>query len=136
MLEDTNTTLEREKRRAIAIVEDDASLIEMFSDTLALSGQWDVHMFADGESARDQIPDLGVHLVILDVGLPNLDGASLYKILRGHSNTRTVPIIVVTGSHDWELHRMGLQAGFLLQKPFSTIDLMSMIQALVPKQTQ
>ncbi len=132
MLEDAKTTTEREKRIVIAIVEDDASLLAMFSDTLALSGQWEMHTFSDGESARDEIPDLGAHLVILDVGLPNLDGASLYKILRGHSNTRNIPIIVVTGSHEWELHRMGLQAGFLLQKPFSPNDLMSMIQALVP----
>lgn len=136
MLEDANTTAQREERRIIAIVEDDATLIDMFSDTLALSGQWDVHLFSDGESARDRIPELGAHLVVLDVGLPNLDGVSLYKILRGHGNTRNIPIIVVTGSHDWELHRMGLQAGFLLQKPFSTTDLLSMIHALVPSQPQ
>ena len=136
MLEDANTTVQREKRAIIAIVEDDASLIEVFSDTLALSGQWEVYMFSDGESARDQIPDLGAHLVILDVGLPSLDGASLYKILRGHSKTRNIPIIVVTGSYDWELHRMGLQAGFLLQKPFNTTDLINMIHALVPNQNR
>ena len=134
MLEDAKTTAEREKRMIIAIVEDDASLLDMFSDTLALSGQWEMHTFFDGETARDQIPNLGAHLVILDVGLPNLDGASLYKILRGHSNTRNTPIIVITGSHEWELHRMGLQAGFLLQKPFSPTDLVSMIQALLPNQ--
>jgi len=136
VLEDAKTPARREKGKIIAIVEDDASLIELFSDTLALSGQWEMHTFSDGESARDKIPDLGAHLVILDVGLPNLDGASLYKILRGHSNTRNIPIIVVTGSHEWELHRMGLQAGFLLQKPFSPSNLMSMIQALVPNDSQ
>ncbi len=136
MLEDAKTEIGSEKRRIIAIVEDDVRLIEMFSDMLAFSGQWQLHTFSDGESARDQIPDLGAHLIILDVGLPHLDGASLYKILRGHSKTRTTPIIVVTGSHDWELHRMGLQAGFLLQKPFSPTDLLSMIQALVPGYNQ
>ncbi len=132
MPEDANTRVSREKRAVIAIVEDDASLVEMFSATLMLSGQWQVHVFSDGESALHQIPALGAHLIILDVGLPNLDGASLYKLLRGHSKTRTIPILVVTGSHDWELHRMGLQAGFLLQKPFSTTDLISMIHALLP----
>jgi len=136
VLEDAKTEIGSEKRRIIAIVEDDVRLIEMFSDMLAFSGQWQLHTFSDGESARDQIPDLGAHLIILDVGLPHLDGASLYKILRGHSKTRTTPIIVVTGSHDWELHRMGLQAGFLLQKPFSPTDLLSMIQALVPGYNQ
>ena len=136
MLEDTNAGAERKGRKLIAIVEDDARLIAMFSDILAFSGQWQLHAFSDGESARDEIPNLGAHLIILDVGLPNLDGASLYKILRGHSRTRTTPIIVVTGSHDWELHRMGLQAGFLLQKPFSPTDLLGMIQALIPDHEQ
>ena len=136
MLEDANTTVPREKRVVIAIVEDDASLIQMFVDTLTLSGQWQIHLFSDGETARDSIPNLSARLIILDVGLPNLDGASLYKILRGHSKTRNIPILVVTGSRDWELHRMGLQAGFLLQKPFSPTDLMNMIHALVPKLPQ
>ncbi len=136
MLEDTNTGAEREGRKLIAIVEDDARLIAMFSDILAFSRQWQLRTFSDGESARDEIPSLGAHLIILDVGLPNLDGASLYKILRGHSRTRATPIIVVTGSHDWELHRMGLRAGFLLQKPFSPTDLLGMIQALIPDDEQ
>ena len=134
MLEEPKITNHCEKRMSIAIVEDDASLIELFSNTLALSGQWNVHVFSDGESARDQIPGLGAHLIILDVGLPNLDGASLYKILRGHSSTRNIPILVITGSYEWELQRMGLQVGFLLQKPFGTNDLLNMICALVPYQ--
>jgi DNA-binding response OmpR family regulator len=70
---------------------------------------------------------------LLDVGLPNLDGASLYKILRGHSNTKNTPIIVITGKYDWELHRMGLQAGLLLHKPFHMEELLCMIQALLPE---
>jgi len=124
----------REKRKMIAVVEDDARLANMFSDMLSFSGQWQLRVFSDGESARDQIPHIGAHLIILDVGLPNLDGASLYKILRGHSSTRNTPIIIVTGSYDWELHRMGLQSGFLLQKPFSPRELLSMIRALIPSE--
>ncbi len=125
--------VEHEKRKVIAIIEDDARLAEMFTEMLAFSGQWQLRLFADGESARDQLPTLDAHLIILDVGLPNLDGASLYKILRGHSKTRKTPIIVVTGSHDWELQRMGLQVGFVLQKPFSNSDLLNMIHALLPE---
>lgn len=79
----------------------------------------------------DRLPDLGAHLILLDVGLPNLDGVSLYKILRGHSNTRDTPIIVITGSHDWELQRMGLQTGLLLRKPFRLQELLFMIQAVL-----
>lgn len=134
MQEETNMVAGPHKQKVIAIVEDDALLADMFSDMLSASGSWLLHVFSDGQSARDSIPDLDAHLIILDVGLPHLDGASLYKILRGHNRTRHVPIIVITGSHDWELHRMGLQSGFILQKPFSSQDLLDMIHALLPEQ--
>jgi len=86
------------------------------------------------DEARTSLPALNADLILLDVGLPNLDGASLFKILRGHSNTKNTPIIVITGSHDWELHRMGLQTGLLLRKPFEIEELLRMIQALLPFQ--
>jgi DNA-binding response OmpR family regulator len=117
--------------RLIAIVEDDAQLINLFRDMLEYDGRWRLHFFSDGQDAKDHLPELGAHLILLDVGLPNLDGASLYKILRGHSNTRNTPIIVITGSHDWELQRMGLQAGLLLRKPFRVQELLFMIQAIL-----
>ena len=122
-----------EPEHLIAIVEDDPRLISMFHDMLDTAGSWRLQVFSDGQDAKDQLPELGANLILLDVGLPNLDGASLYKILRGHSNTRNTPIIVITGSHDWELHRMGLQTGLLLRKPFKLDELLCMIQALLPE---
>ena len=118
----------------IAIVEDDARLAAMFRDLLTRAGNWRLHIFSDGQEARTSLPELKADLILLDVGLPNLDGASLFKILRGHSNTKNTPIIVITGSHDWELHRMGVQTGLLLRKPFEMEELLRMIKALLPSQ--
>jgi DNA-binding response OmpR family regulator len=120
--------------KLIAIVEDDASMAEMFRGMLERAGSWRLHVFSDGQDAKDRLPELRAHLILLDVGLPNLDGASLYKILRGHSNTKNTPIIVITGSHEWELHRMGLQDGLLLRKPFHMEELLRMIRALLPEE--
>lgn len=117
--------------KLIAIVEDDVHLVELFQDLLQVEDHWRLHIFSDGQSAKDQLPELAPQLILLDVGLPGLDGASLFKILRGHSNTKNTPIIVITASHDWELHRMGLQAGFLLQKPFQIQELLVMVRALL-----
>lgn len=122
---------EHEKRKLIAVVEDDPGLANMFYDALEYLGSWRLRFFTDGQDAKDNLPDLGADLILLDIGLPNLDGVSLYKILRGHINTRQTPIIVITGSRDWELHRMGLQAGLLLYKPFNMQELISMITALL-----
>lgn len=120
-----------EKEKLIAIVEDDAHLAVMFQDILEHAGGWRLHIFADGQSAKDQIPELAPHLILLDVGLPSLDGASLFKILRGHSNTKNTPIIVITASHDWELQRMGLQTALLLRKPFQMQELLFLVRALL-----
>ncbi|HLI69835.1 MAG TPA: response regulator [Ktedonobacteraceae bacterium] len=117
--------------KLIAIVEDDAQLISLFRDALERDGRWSLCFFSDGQDAMDHLPDLGAQLILLDVGLPNLDGVSLYKILRGHSNTKSTPIIVITGSYDWELQRMGLQTGLLLRKPFRLQELLFMIQAIL-----
>ena len=120
-----------ENEKLIAIVEDDAHLATMFQDILERAGGWRLHIFADGQSAKDQIPELAPHLILLDVGLPSLDGASLFKILRGHSNTKNTPIVVITASHDWELQRMGLQSGLLLRKPFQMQELLFLVRALL-----
>jgi DNA-binding response OmpR family regulator len=120
--------------KLIAVVEDDPNVVDLLNDMVNQAhhdGRWRLHIFTDGQDAKNRLPTLGAHLILLDVGLPNLDGASLYKILRGHSNTRHTPIIVITGSHDWELHRMGLQTGLLLHKPFNVQELLFMISALL-----
>jgi DNA-binding response OmpR family regulator len=125
-----------EKTKLIAIVEDDLRLAQMFCDMLRFFGHWRFQKFQDGQAAKDQLPLMGADLILLDVGLPSLDGASLYKMLRGHSNTKHIPIVVITGSHDWELHRMGLRTGLLLRKPFTMHELVSIVRALLPEEKE
>jgi DNA-binding response OmpR family regulator len=117
--------------RLIAIVEDDVMLADLFRELLERDERWRVCCFSDGQDAKDHLPQLGAHLIVLDVKLPNLDGVSLYKMLRGHSDTKNTPVIFITGSYDWELHRMGLQTGLLLRKPFEVEELLFMIEALL-----
>lgn len=122
----------QEQRKTIVLVEDDASLITLFSDTISFSKEWRLHIFSDGILAKESLVKMNAHLIILDIGLPSLDGASLYKMLRGHRATKNIPILVITGCHEWELQRMGLQPGYLLRKPFSIQELLALIQALIP----
>jgi len=135
MAETAVTSMEEQtsanKEKLIAIVEDDASLADMFRDMLNLSGRWRLQFFTDGQDARARLPELDADLILLDMTLPGLDGVSLYKLLRGHHKTKETPIIVITASYDWELRRMGLPAGLLLRKPFEMRDLLLMVQALL-----
>ena len=120
-----------DRLKLIAIVEDDPDLATLFCEVLPLFGQWRLHLISDGQMAKNELPSMAADLILLDLGLPGLDGVSLYKILRGHSLTKHTPIVVITGSRDWELHRMGLQAGILLPKPFNIDELVGIIQALL-----
>ena len=128
------TTTQSNASKLIVIVEDDPNVVDLLHDSLQQAnrnGRWTLQVFTDGQEAKNCLPELGADLILLDVGLPNLDGASLYKILRGHSSTRHTPIIVITGSYEWELHRMGLRTGLLLRKPFNVQELLVMISALL-----
>lgn len=123
---------EREKRKLIAVVEDDKSVVELLYGVLEREGQWRIHVFDDGQTAKNQLPALGADLILLDVSLPSLDGASLYRILRGHRRTKHIPIVVITARYLWELHRMGLQTGLMLRKPFKLQELLGIVRVLLP----
>jgi DNA-binding response OmpR family regulator len=120
-----------DRPKLIAIVEDDLCLTAMFYEVLPSFGPWRFEMIADGQRAKNELPSMGADLILLDIGLPGLDGVSLFKFLRGHSETKRIPIVVITGSHEWELQRMGLQTGILLRKPFDMEELVAIIQALL-----
>jgi DNA-binding response OmpR family regulator len=124
ILQPDNTQPSAPSAKIIAIVEDDPQLASLFRDTLKEHAHWHLTFFHDGQQALQHIPHLHPDLILLDIGLPNLDGAALYKILRGHNSTRHTPIIVITGRHDWQLHRMGLQTGLFVRKPFKLSELL------------
>ena len=117
--------------KLIAIVEDDPEIEDLFRDALQYERGIQLHFFSDGQQAKDQVPNLRADLILLDIGLPNLDGVSLYKYLSGHNHTRHTPIVVITGRYGWELHRNGLQPGLFLRKPFKMQELLVIIHALL-----
>ena len=116
-----------EKR--ILVVEDEASIAEVVSLYMKRAG-YQVQIAADGKQAMTilerQIPDL----VIMDLMLPEIDGLSLTRWLRDHSD---VPIIMVTARRE-EMDRIaGLEMGAddYVVKPFSPQELVSRVRAVL-----
>jgi DNA-binding response OmpR family regulator len=116
-----------EKR--ILVVEDEASIAEVVSLYMKRAG-YQVQIAADGKQAMTiferQIPDL----VIMDLMLPEIDGLSLTRWLRDHSD---VPIIMVTARRE-EIDRIaGLEMGAddYVVKPFSPQELVSRVRAVL-----
>jgi two-component system response regulator ChvI len=116
--------------RLVAVVEDEETIRETVCLALAREGHR-TEAFGDGlqawESLAVGLPDL----VILDIGLPRLDGLEICRRLRAKSET--LPIIFVT-SREEEFDRvLGLEIGAddYLCKPFSLRELMARVKVLL-----
>ena len=116
------------RRRRIAIVEDDVSIADGMRRALESHG-FEVAWHPDGRSATAAVEASVPDLVLLDAGLPDVDGFSLCRWLR--EQHRDLPIIMVT-ARDAEIDVIvGLDAGATdyVTKPFSINVLLARVRA-------
>ena len=112
----------------LAIIDDDQEILILLDEYLAKNG-FEVEGFADGEAflSRDETE---FSLLILDIGLPGIDGLEICRRLRQKSS---IPIIMLTAASD-DLDRiLGLELGAddYLGKPFNPRELLARIKALL-----
>ena len=111
------------------VVEDDPAMVRFVRRNLELE-DFQVVVSGDGERALDQFEDETPDLVILDVGIPRLDGMEVCRHLRASSD---VPVIIVTSrGRDCDVIE-GLDAGAdeYLCKPFSAGVLLARVNAVL-----
>jgi two-component system KDP operon response regulator KdpE len=111
----------------VLIVEDDPQLLQALTINLRARG-YDVKSVVDGESALRVAASGPLDLVILDLGLPGMDGVTVIRALRGWN---TVPIIVLS-ARDAQLSKVNaLDAGAddYVTKPFGMDELLARTRA-------
>jgi DNA-binding response OmpR family regulator len=113
----------------VLVVEDDADIADVLVRSLRLEG-YDVRLAADGVAALDDAHAFLPDVVILDLGLPRLDGVEVAKQLRRDDDT---PILMLTARDALEARVIGLDAGAddYLVKPFERQELLARIRALL-----
>ena len=115
--------------QTILVVEDERQIAQIAVDYLTRAG-FSVLTSGDGERAialtRERQPDL----IVLDLGLPRLDGVQVARTLRAESN---VPIIMLTARVDEDDRLRGLELGAddYITKPFSPRELVARVQAVL-----
>ena len=114
-------------RARILVVEDDSDLAHALQLELAHAG-YDVRTIADGPGALRLAPEWQPELVLLDLGLPSLDGLEVCRRLRG--GTRA-PILILTARDAITDRVRGLDAGAddYVVKPFSLDELMARVRS-------
>ena len=113
----------------VLVVEDDADISTVIQAALQRSGHAVVHV-PDGRSAIRGLFEARPDLVILDIGLPDLDG---FEVLERFRDASDVPILVLTarGHESDKVRALDAGADDYLTKPFGTAELASRVQALL-----
>ena len=115
--------------RKVLVVDDEPKIVQLARDYLEHAG-FAVIVAHDGKaalaSARLQKPDL----VVLDLGLPELDGLDVARTIRQESN---VPIVMLTGRSEESDKLVGLEIGAddYVTKPFSPKELVARVRAVL-----
>jgi DNA-binding response OmpR family regulator len=118
-----------ERTPRVLVVEDDDAIAQVLQRSLRMEG-YEVRIAGDGVAALDEAHAFLPDLVILDLGLPRLDGVEVAKTLR---QTDDVPILVLTARDGVEARVEGLDAGAddYLVKPFERQELLARLRALL-----
>ncbi|WP_194763152.1 response regulator [Microbacterium sp. UFMG61] len=112
----------------LLIADDDPQMVRALRITLAAHG-YDVVVASDGAAAVAAAAQTHPDLIMLDLGMPRLDGIEVIQALRGWTN---VPIIVVsgrTGSAD-KVEALDAGADDFVTKPFQVDELLARLRAL------
>lgn len=114
----------------ILVVEDEADILDVVAYNLRRAG-YRVLRATDGRSAVEQAQAALPDLIILDVMLPELDGRGVCRELRESSETRHIPIIMLTArdSEQDVVEGLNLGADDYMTKPFRPRELMARVNA-------
>ncbi|MGI5994831.1 MAG: response regulator transcription factor [Saccharomonospora viridis] len=118
------------KVSVVLLAEDDPAIAEPLSRALRREG-YEVTVVADGPSALDTAAQDRIDLLVLDLGLPGMDGLEVCRRLR--ATDRTLPVLMLTARTDEVDFVVGLDAGAddYVAKPFRLAELLARIRALL-----
>ncbi len=124
-------------RERILVVDDEEDLLELVKYNLSKEG-YRVTGVGTGEAglteARRNPPDL----IVLDLLLPNIDGLEICRLLKSDSDTRQIPIIMLTAKSEEADVVTGLEMGAddYVAKPFSPRVLLARVKAILRRQNK
>src|SRR5664279_1102431 len=119
---------------SVLIIEDDCKILRVFSASLEVEG-YRVVAASNGQQAIEQVRTQNPDVILLDLGLPDIDGLALVPTLRSHTAT---PIIVVSAREQDADKVKALDAGAndYLTKPFSVPELLARIRVALRSRAQ
>lgn len=113
----------------ILVVEDDTRMLELLCRGLRESGHA-VMPASDGQSGLELATGFSFDIIVLDIGLPHLDGYDITRALRAQEKAARIIMLTARDTEDDIIRGLDLGADDYLIKPFSFPELLARIQAL------
>ena len=122
--------------KKILLINDDEDLREALSEQLLMTEDFDVYEGSNGAEALQKVKQQSYDLLVLDVGLPDMDGRELCRLIRKQGVK--CPIVMLTGHETESDTILGLDAGAndYITKPFKFLVLLARIRAQLRQHEQ
>jgi len=121
-------------KKRLLFVDDDVNFLDGLRRLLRQHRrQWDMVFALSADEAMDEMRRIPADVVISDIRMPGKDGFDLLRDIQGSEKTRDIPVIILTGSYEYDLKRQALELGAtdLLNKPVNLQDLVARIRSVL-----
>lgn len=120
------------RRERILVIEDDAAMVRVLRARLEGAG-YEVRAERSGAAALTEVADTPPNLVILDLGLPDMNGYEVCRQLRQRFDPWSLPILIVTGMDKPvdQLRGFAFGADAYLTKPCDSSELLKTVALLL-----
>ena len=123
--------------KTFLIVDDSASMRQLIAFTIKDAG-YEVLLAENGRDALEKMSRAKVDMVITDLNMPEMDGISFIRELRGKADYKFVPIVMLTTESQEAKKQQGRAAGASgwIVKPFSPSQLMDVVKKFLKERGQ
>ena len=119
----------------IAIIEDDATISQMYRMKFEADG-FDVRLAGNGIIGVSLIDSFRPDVILLDIQMPEMDGAEALRRIRSHAWGKTIPVIVLTNLGEEEAPRemrsLGIQ-GYIVKANLTPRQVVAQVKAITAK---
>ncbi len=122
----------KKENKCILIIEDDETMRAAMKRLFEGEG-YNVKTAADGTQLSSVLDDSPIDLIILDIGLPWINGYELAKLLKEHEELKSLPLIFVSGKTSELDVKRGFEVGAdeYIKKPFDVDHMKKVVQQLL-----